>query len=100
MGLTGPVGGPPVRVGAPVADYVGSLQTMIAVTLALQERTRSGRGQRVKVSLLEGQVAMLSNYVAASSSPASPTARSVTTTPSSCPTSPMTPRTGRSSWPA
>ena len=64
MGLTGPVGGPPVRVGAPVADYVGSLQTMIAVTLALQERTRSGRGQQVKVSLLEGQVAMLSNYVA------------------------------------
>lgn len=63
MGLTGPRGGPPFRVGAPVADYVGSLQTMIAITLALHERTRSGRGQQVKVSLLDGQMAMLSNYM-------------------------------------
>jgi crotonobetainyl-CoA:carnitine CoA-transferase CaiB-like acyl-CoA transferase len=64
MGLTGPRGGPPFRVGAPVADYVGSLQAMSAITLALHERTRSGRGQQVKVSLLDGQMAMLSNYMA------------------------------------
>jgi crotonobetainyl-CoA:carnitine CoA-transferase CaiB-like acyl-CoA transferase len=64
MGLTGPHGGPPFRVGAPVADYVGSLQTMSAVTLALHERFRTGRGQHVKVSLLDGQMAMLSNYIA------------------------------------
>lgn len=64
MGLTGPRGGPSFRVGAPVADYVGSLQAMIAITLALHHRTGSGRGQQVKVSLLDGQIAMLSNYVA------------------------------------
>lgn len=63
MGLTGPRGGQPFRVGAPVADYVGSLQATTAVTLALHERTRSGRGQQVKVSLLDGQLAMLSNYM-------------------------------------
>jgi crotonobetainyl-CoA:carnitine CoA-transferase CaiB-like acyl-CoA transferase len=64
MGLTGPVGGPAYRVGAPVGDYVGALQAVIAVTLALQERTRSGLGQKVEVSLLDGQMAMLSNYMA------------------------------------
>jgi crotonobetainyl-CoA:carnitine CoA-transferase CaiB-like acyl-CoA transferase len=64
MGLTGPTGGPPVRVGAPVADYVGSLQAMVAITAALHERTRSGLGQRVEVSLLDGQMAMMSNYMA------------------------------------
>jgi crotonobetainyl-CoA:carnitine CoA-transferase CaiB-like acyl-CoA transferase len=64
MGLTGPTGGPAYRVGAPVGDYVGALQTMVAVTLALQERTRSGLGQKVEVSLLDGQMAMLSNYMA------------------------------------
>ena len=63
MGLTGPVGGPPIRVGAPVADYVGSLQTMVGITVALHERQRSGLGQKVDVSLLEGQIAMLSNFV-------------------------------------
>jgi crotonobetainyl-CoA:carnitine CoA-transferase CaiB-like acyl-CoA transferase len=64
MGLTGPTAGPAYRVGAPVGDYVGALQTMVAVTLALQERTRSGLGQKVEVSLLDGQMAMLSNYMA------------------------------------
>jgi crotonobetainyl-CoA:carnitine CoA-transferase CaiB-like acyl-CoA transferase len=64
MGLTGPSGGSPIRVGAPVADYVGALQTTVAITVALAERARSGKGQRVDVSLLEGQIAMLSNYIA------------------------------------
>jgi crotonobetainyl-CoA:carnitine CoA-transferase CaiB-like acyl-CoA transferase len=63
MGLTGPAEGPPYRVGAPVADYVGAHQAFSSVNLALFERERSGRGQRVEVSLLSGQVAMLSNYM-------------------------------------
>jgi len=63
MGLTGPVGGPPIRVGAPVADYVGSLQTVVGITVALHERQRSGLGQRVDIALLEGQIAMLSNFM-------------------------------------
>jgi crotonobetainyl-CoA:carnitine CoA-transferase CaiB-like acyl-CoA transferase len=64
MGLTGPSGGSPIRVGAPVADYVGALQTTVAISVALAERARSGKGQRVDVSLMEGQIAMLSNYIA------------------------------------
>jgi crotonobetainyl-CoA:carnitine CoA-transferase CaiB-like acyl-CoA transferase len=64
MGITGLEGGQPVRVGAPVADYVGALQTMTTVLLALNERHRSGKGQRVNVILLDGQIAMLSNYIA------------------------------------
>jgi len=64
MGLTGPSGGSPIRVGAPVADYVGALQATVAITVALAERARSGKGQRVDVSLMEGQIAMLSNYIA------------------------------------
>jgi crotonobetainyl-CoA:carnitine CoA-transferase CaiB-like acyl-CoA transferase len=63
MGLTGAVGGPAMRVGAPVADYVGSLQSTVGITTALYERERSGRGQFVDISLLDGQMAMLSNYI-------------------------------------
>lgn len=63
MGLTGPVDGPPIRVGAPVADYVGALQATTSVALALVERARSGLGQKVEAVLMEGQMGMLSNYL-------------------------------------
>ena len=52
-----------MRVGAPVADYVGALQAVVGVTAALVERTKSGLGQKVDIRLLDGQIGMLSNYL-------------------------------------
>jgi crotonobetainyl-CoA:carnitine CoA-transferase CaiB-like acyl-CoA transferase len=63
MSLTGPAGGSPTRVGAPIADYVGALQAFGAVSAALYARANSGKGQRVDVALLDGQIAALANYV-------------------------------------
>jgi crotonobetainyl-CoA:carnitine CoA-transferase CaiB-like acyl-CoA transferase len=63
MSLTGPAGGPATRVGAPIADYVDALQAFGAVSAAPFARESSGRGQKVDVALLDGQVAGLANYI-------------------------------------
>ncbi len=64
LDLTGPRSGPPVVPGAPVADIAGALWTVIGVLLALVERERSGRGQRVDGSLLGAALACLPVAVA------------------------------------
>jgi crotonobetainyl-CoA:carnitine CoA-transferase CaiB-like acyl-CoA transferase len=64
MGLTGEPGRPPVKVGPPIADFVGSYLVGFSVCAALLARDRDGAGQRVSVSLLDGQVASIANYVA------------------------------------
>ena len=59
MSITGLPGGGPVRAGIPVADLSAGLFLAQGILVALLERERSGRGQWVKTSLLEAQVAML-----------------------------------------
>lgn len=45
----------PVIPGVQIADLVGgSMQTMVGVLMALQERVRTGRGRHVDISMLEG----------------------------------------------
>ena len=61
MGLTGVEGGPPVKVGAPVADLATGYAAAMATVAALYERERSGRGQHVSLSLLNVVVSLLSN---------------------------------------
>lgn len=61
MSITGPEGGPPVRVGTSVGDIVAGLFTAIGVLAALQERERSGLGQMVDVAMLDSQIAILEN---------------------------------------
>jgi formyl-CoA transferase/CoA:oxalate CoA-transferase len=58
--LTGPPEGGPFRVGVAVADMVAGLYALTGTLLALRARTRTGRGQHVDVSLLDGQVSLLS----------------------------------------
>jgi crotonobetainyl-CoA:carnitine CoA-transferase CaiB-like acyl-CoA transferase len=57
--VTGFEGGEPVRVGIPIADLLTGLFGAYGVLAALQARERTGRGQRVQTSLLEGMVGML-----------------------------------------
>ncbi|WP_219416218.1 CaiB/BaiF CoA transferase family protein [Pseudonocardia nigra] len=58
MSITGTPDGDPVKVGVPICDLVSGLYTALAVTAALRQRDRDGRGQRVDVSLLESAVSL------------------------------------------
>ena len=61
MGITGPEEGPPYRVGVPIVDITAGMCAATAVLAALHSRTRTGEGQLVDVSLLNTQVALLTN---------------------------------------
>jgi len=63
MSVTGEAAGPPVRVGVSSADLVAGMWAVIGILAALRERDRSGSGQWVNISLLDGSVSWLT-YVA------------------------------------
>jgi crotonobetainyl-CoA:carnitine CoA-transferase CaiB-like acyl-CoA transferase len=63
MSITGEPGGSPVRAGIPVGDLVGGLLGVHGVLAAYIHRQKTGEGQRVEVSLLDGQVYLLT-YIA------------------------------------
>jgi CoA:oxalate CoA-transferase len=56
ISTTGRVGGPPTPVGVTIADHIASQNMSCGVLAALFARERTGRGQRIEVSLLGGQV--------------------------------------------
>jgi crotonobetainyl-CoA:carnitine CoA-transferase CaiB-like acyl-CoA transferase len=64
MSVTGEPDGGPLLVGVPIADYTGAMLAVQAVALALVARHRTGRGQKVEVSMLSGLLAMLSTRLA------------------------------------
>ena len=59
MSVTGLPGQGPVRVGIPIADLSAGFNLAMGVMIALYERERSGKGQWVRTSLLEAQIAMM-----------------------------------------
>ena len=59
MWVTGLPGQGPVRAGIPVADLSAGLFAALGILIALQERTRSGKGQWVQSSLLSAMVTMM-----------------------------------------
>jgi len=61
MSITGQPGGPPLRAGASIGDIVAGMYMAIGVLAALQERSRSGQGQMVDISMLDSQLAILEN---------------------------------------
>jgi crotonobetainyl-CoA:carnitine CoA-transferase CaiB-like acyl-CoA transferase len=54
MSVTGEPQGGPVLIGAPVIDTIGGLLAGQGILTALLHRERTGEGQRVDVSLLDG----------------------------------------------
>ena len=62
MSLTGEPEGGPVKMGISVADIGAGLFATTGILMALEARHRTGRGQIVDTSLLEGQMAMLTNH--------------------------------------
>jgi crotonobetainyl-CoA:carnitine CoA-transferase CaiB-like acyl-CoA transferase len=61
MGITGEPDGPPVKVGVAITDVATGIYAQGAICAALYARTRTGRGQRIDLSLLETQVSALVN---------------------------------------
>ena len=61
MSITGPAGGEPTKVGVALVDVLTGLYAFGGILAALAERDRSGRGQRVEVSLLGSALASLVN---------------------------------------
>jgi len=73
MGITGEPEGAPMRVGVAVADICAGMFAAYAILGALRARDRTGRGQWVDASMLDGQVAwmtyMAANYFATGADP-------------------------------
>ena len=61
MSITGPEQGEPYKVGVAIADITAGLFACNAILAALFEHQRSGRGQRIDISLLDSQIAWLAN---------------------------------------
>ena len=64
MSLTGHPGSPPTRVGSSMGDLTAGLFATIGIASALFDRTRTGRGMKVDVGMLDSQVAILVNAIA------------------------------------
>ncbi|QLC23061.1 CoA transferase [Parasphingopyxis sp. CP4] len=61
--MTGPPG-KPLRAGASVIDVTGGMFGVIAILAAVEERHRSGRGQKVQASLFETTVYLVGQHMA------------------------------------
>jgi crotonobetainyl-CoA:carnitine CoA-transferase CaiB-like acyl-CoA transferase len=64
MGVTGPVEGPPYRVGVSLIDLTTGIFAATAILAALRARDTSGEGQLVDTSLLDTSAAILANVAA------------------------------------
>ena len=73
MDLTGEPDGPPTRVGTSIADLTTGLMAAQGILLALYARQTTGRGQHVRVAMLDALVSLLTyntgNYFATGEAP-------------------------------
>lgn len=65
MSVTGPRDGEPNKVGVALVDVMAGMNATIGVLVALQERDRSGQGQKVESNLMSSALAALENQAAA-----------------------------------
>ena len=63
MSITGQDREHPVRAGIPIGDLGGGMFGVMGILAALHERSQSGRGQHVDISMLDVQISLL-NYMA------------------------------------
>ncbi len=59
MDITGFADGPPVKVGTSIADLVAGMSAAHGVTLALLARTKTRRGQKVELGMLDAMASLL-----------------------------------------
>ncbi len=73
MDLTGDPDGLPVKYGVTIGDYVGSFNAYGAIASALYHRLRTGEGQYIDISLLDGLISCNTTIENASTLGANPT---------------------------
>jgi crotonobetainyl-CoA:carnitine CoA-transferase CaiB-like acyl-CoA transferase len=65
MSITGPVDGPPCKVGVAVTDVLTGLYAAVAVLASLQARSRSGHGYAIDLALMDCAIAAQVNVAQA-----------------------------------
>jgi crotonobetainyl-CoA:carnitine CoA-transferase CaiB-like acyl-CoA transferase len=63
MGITGEVGGGPVRIGAPISDFAAGLFALSGILVSLYKRDAHPEGQHVEIAMLDTSLAMMTNYI-------------------------------------
>lgn len=63
MDITGDPDAAPSRTGSPVVDVSGAHLATIGILSALYERTRTGLGRHIQISLLEAAYETMPNYI-------------------------------------
>jgi CoA:oxalate CoA-transferase len=76
MSITGEKDRDPVRVGASIGDIVAGLYLTQGVLAALIARGQTGRGQKIDISMLDSQIAILEHAVAITTATGTPPGRS------------------------
>ncbi|MFP3951631.1 MAG: CaiB/BaiF CoA transferase family protein [Candidatus Bathyarchaeia archaeon] len=96
MGVTGDAEGEPVRIGVAITDLGAGMWAVIAILAALNHRQRTGEGQYIDVSMLDGSISWMTyaagNYFATGENPP----KMGTAHPSIVPYQAFTARDGRS----
>ena len=73
MGITGEQGRPPVRIGVAITDIGAGMWAVIGILAALRARERTGEGQYIDVSMLDGSISWMTyvagNYFATGKAP-------------------------------
>jgi formyl-CoA transferase/CoA:oxalate CoA-transferase len=64
ISITGEEGGSGVRCGVSIADLAAGMYAAYGIMLALRVKEKTGAGQRVDVSMLEGQLSLLNIMIA------------------------------------
>ena len=65
ISVTGEPGGHGVRCGVSVADLTAGMYAAYGIMLALRVKEKTGRGQAIDVSMLEGQLSLLGSMIGA-----------------------------------
>jgi len=63
ISVTGEPGGHGVRCGVSIADMTAGMYAAYGIMLALRVKERTGRGQAIDVSMLEGQLSLLGTMI-------------------------------------
>jgi crotonobetainyl-CoA:carnitine CoA-transferase CaiB-like acyl-CoA transferase len=64
MSVTGEADGGPLLIGVPIADYAGAMTGAQAAMLGLLARGRTGRGQKLEISMLNALISALTTRLA------------------------------------
>jgi crotonobetainyl-CoA:carnitine CoA-transferase CaiB-like acyl-CoA transferase len=65
MAQTGEPKGRPVKAAAPTADVMGGLSAAISIMAALTDRSRSGEGRYLDISMMDGMFMLMGQAIAA-----------------------------------